>query len=170
MPYRYRWWWQTPTTTYISDPELCVSHLTFIQLNKILTHIELTLTMLNKYFVNKTMLYTTQLQLCCWNPKKNDFETLGHVHVHRIEYVSYRQGPYRIRIDTAADRIVPALLPGIKIDPAPGGHNFTLNNIRKTANDIFSWTANGNLTKLNRNDHRVVLYQKCENGFYWLLK
>ena len=30
--------------------------------------------------------------------------------VYCIEYVSYRQGPYRIRIDTADDRIVPALL------------------------------------------------------------
>ena len=38
-----------------------------------------------------------------------DFETLSRVHVYRIEYVSYRQGPYRIRIDTADDRIVPAL-------------------------------------------------------------
>jgi len=39
-----------------------------------------------------------------------DFETLSRVHVCRIEYVSYRQGPYRIRIDTADDRIVPALV------------------------------------------------------------
>jgi len=31
------------------------------------------------------------------------------MNVYHIEYVSYRQGPYRIRIDTAADRIVPAL-------------------------------------------------------------
>jgi len=38
-----------------------------------------------------------------------DFETLSRVHVYRIEYVSYRQGPYPIRIDTADDRIVPAL-------------------------------------------------------------
>jgi len=30
--------------------------------------------------------------------------------VYRTEYVSYRQGPYRIRIVSAADRIVPALL------------------------------------------------------------
>jgi len=37
-----------------------------------------------------------------------DFETLSHVHVYRIEYVSYRQGPYRIRINTADDHIVPA--------------------------------------------------------------
>jgi len=27
-----------------------------------------------------------------------DFKTLSHVHVYRIEYLSYRQGPYRIRI------------------------------------------------------------------------
>ena len=39
-----------------------------------------------------------------------DFESLSRVHVYRIEYVSYRQGPYRIRIDTADDRIVPALI------------------------------------------------------------
>jgi len=38
-----------------------------------------------------------------------DFETASHVHVYRLEYVSYRQGPYRICIDTADDRIVPAL-------------------------------------------------------------
>ena len=38
------------------------------------------------------------------------FETLGHVHVYCIEYVSYRQGSYRMRIDTVADCIVPALL------------------------------------------------------------
>ena len=30
--------------------------------------------------------------------------------MYRIEYVSHRQGPYRIRIDTADDRIVPALV------------------------------------------------------------
>ena len=34
--------------------------------------------------------------------------------------------------------------------PRPWGHNFTLNYIRKSSNDIFSWTGNGNLTKLNR--------------------
>jgi len=38
-----------------------------------------------------------------------DYETLSHVHIYCIEYVSYRQGQYRLRIDTAADRIVPAL-------------------------------------------------------------
>jgi len=39
-----------------------------------------------------------------------DFEILSHVHVYRIEYVSCRQGLYRIRIVSAADRIVAALL------------------------------------------------------------
>jgi len=39
-----------------------------------------------------------------------DFETLSHVYVYRIENVSYRQGPYRIRIDSVDDRIVPALV------------------------------------------------------------
>ena len=39
-----------------------------------------------------------------------DFENLNHVHVYRIEYVSYRQGPYRIHIVLAADRIVLALI------------------------------------------------------------
>jgi len=37
--------------------------------------------------------------------------SLSYVHVYRIEYVSYRQGPYRIRIVSAADRIIPALIP-----------------------------------------------------------
>jgi len=39
-----------------------------------------------------------------------DFETFSNIHVCHIEYVLYRQGPYQIRIDTAADCIVPALL------------------------------------------------------------
>jgi len=39
-----------------------------------------------------------------------DFATLRRVHVYRIEYVLYRQGPYRIRIVSAADSIVPALV------------------------------------------------------------
>ena len=38
--------------------------------------------------------------------------SLSYVHVYCIEYVSYRQGPYRIRIVSAADRIVPALIAG----------------------------------------------------------
>jgi len=39
-----------------------------------------------------------------------DFETLSHEHVYYIEYISYRQGPYLIRIESAADCIVLALL------------------------------------------------------------
>jgi len=54
--------------------------------------------------------------------------------------------------------------------PCPGGHNFTLNYIRKTANDFFSWTANGNFTKLNRNGPWVVPYQNYSNGSDWLQK
>ena len=46
----------------------------------------------------------------------------------------------------------------------PWGQNFTLNYIRKTANDFFSLTTNGNVTKLNRNGPWVVPYQNCSNG------
>ena len=31
---------------------------------------------------------------------------------------------------------------GVKIDPALGGQHFTLKYIRKSSNDLFSWTAN----------------------------
>ena len=54
--------------------------------------------------------------------------------------------------------------------PRPGGHNFTLIYIRKTLNNIFSLTANGNLTKLHRNDPWVVPYQSCSNRSSWLHK
>jgi len=43
--------------------------------------------------------------------------------------------------------------------PRPGGHNFTLNYIGKTSNDFFSWTAYGNLTKLNGNVPWLVPYR-----------
>jgi len=43
--------------------------------------------------------------------KIHDFETLSHLHVYCIEYVSYQQGLFQISIDTAADHIVPALEP-----------------------------------------------------------
>jgi len=54
--------------------------------------------------------------------------------------------------------------------PHPVGHNFTLNYIRKTANDFFSWTGYGNVTKLNRNGLWVVPYRNCSNGSDWLHK
>jgi len=52
----------------------------------------------------------------------------------------------------------------------PGGHNFTLNYIRKISNDFLSWTSYGNFTKLNSNGPCVVLYQNCLNGSDWLHK
>jgi len=54
--------------------------------------------------------------------------------------------------------------------PCPGGHKFTLNYIRKSSNDFFSWTTNGNLTKLHRNDPWMVPYQSCSNRSSWLQK
>ena len=36
--------------------------------------------------------------------------------------------------------------------------------IRKTSKDFLSWTAIGNLTKLDRNSPWVVPYQNCSNG------
>jgi len=54
--------------------------------------------------------------------------------------------------------------------PRPWGHNFALNYIRKTSNDIFSWTTNGNLTKLHRNDPCVVPDQSFWNRSSWLHK
>ena len=52
--------------------------------------------------------------------------------------------------------------------PRPGGHNLTLNYIRKCSNGIFFWIAYGNVTKLNRNGPWVVSYQQCSNGSDWL--
>jgi len=57
---------------------------------------------------------------------------------------------------------------GSKLTP-PGRRNFTLIYIRKPSND-FPWTANGTLTKLNRNDTSVVSYQNCLNRSDWLHK
>jgi len=54
--------------------------------------------------------------------------------------------------------------------PRPGGHNFTLIYIRKSANDIFSLITNGNLTKLHRNNPWVVPYQSCSHHSSWLHK
>ena len=59
---------------------------------------------------------------------------------------------------------------GSKLTPPRGGHNFILIYIRKTSNNIFSWTAYGNLTKLHRNDPCVVPYQNCANRSSWLHK
>jgi len=46
---------------------------------------------------------------------------------------------------------------GVNIDPAPGVKIY-INYLRKTSNEFLSWTANGILTKLNRNGPCVVIY------------
>jgi len=126
MLYRYNWWGQLQKTTTIPDSKLFVSHLIFIQLTKDLLwkHIEFDLNYVELIFFGKKRLIlcfrTSICRIHCIDQFKTftlllkykiiDFETLSHIHVYRIEYVSYRQGLYRIRIDTADDRIVPALV------------------------------------------------------------
>jgi len=96
--------------------------LDFHTINKRLKHIEFDLNYVElKTFWKKRSLClrTSMCRIQCIYQFKTitlllkykiiDFETLSHIHVYRIEHVSYRQGLYRIRIDTADDRIVPAL-------------------------------------------------------------
>jgi len=110
-------------TTNIPDPKLFASHLIFIQFNKKLKHIEFDLNYVKLITCGKNRSLCFRTSICrihCIDQSKSftlllksnilDFETLNRVHVYRIEYVSYRQGPYQIRIDTADDRIVPALV------------------------------------------------------------
>jgi len=90
--------------------------------------------------------------LLVWNYKAQSFHIL---------YIASSRGP------------VPKLFklcPRGQNWPRPGGHNFILNYIRKSSNDTFSWTANGNLTKLGRNGTWVVPYQNCSNSSDWLHK
>jgi len=123
MLYRYRWWWQLQKTTNIPDPKQFVSHLISIQFNKKIKHIEFDLNYVELLICAKNRSLCFRTSICknhCIDQSKTftlmlkfkilDFESLSRVHVYRIEYVSYRQGPYRIRIDTADDRIVPALI------------------------------------------------------------
>jgi len=110
-------------TTNIPDPKQFVSHLIIIQFNKKLKHIEFDLIYVELLICGKTQSLCFRTSICrihCIDQSKTftlllkskilDFETLSRVHVYRIECVSYRQGPYRIRVDTADNRIVPALL------------------------------------------------------------
>ena len=90
--------------------------------------------------------------LLVWNYKAQDFH---------IWYIASPRGPLLQLFK---------LCPKGQNWPRPSGHNFTWNYIRKTSNDIFSWTANGNLTKLHRNDPWVVPYQSCSNRSGWLHK
>jgi len=109
----------------ILDPKLFVSYLSSIQFNKNLKHIESDLNYVELLICgkNRSLCFRTNMyRIHCIDQSKTftsllkskilDFKTLSLVHVYRIEYVSYWQGPYRIRIDTADDRIVPALLIG----------------------------------------------------------
>jgi len=52
--------------------------------------------------------------------------------------------------------------------PRLGSLNFTLKYIRKTSNNFFSWTANGNLTK--QECSLGGPFQNCSNDSDWLLK
>ena len=97
--------------TNIPDPKLFVSHLIFIQFNKNLKHIEFDLNYVELLICGKNQSLCFRTSICrihCIDQSKTftlllkskilDFETLSRVHVYRIEYVSYWQGPYRIRI------------------------------------------------------------------------
>jgi len=46
----------------------------------------------------------------------------------------------------------------------PQGSQFYIELYKNTSNDFLSWTDNGNLTKLDRNGPRVVLYHSCSKG------
>jgi len=90
--------------------------------------------------------------LLVWNYKAQGFH---------IWYIASSRGPLRNLFK---------LCPWGQNWPRPGGHNFTLNYIRKSWNDFFSWTAYRNLTKLNKNGPWVVPYRKYSNGSDWLQK
>jgi len=108
MLYRYRSWGQMQKTKTIPDPKLFVSHFIFIQFKKKLKHIEFVLNYVELLICgkNRPMCFRTSIcRIHCIDQSKTftlflkskilDFETLSHVHVYRIEYVSYRQCPYR---------------------------------------------------------------------------
>jgi len=110
-------------TDYSGPKTICFT-LDFHTINKRLKHIEFDPNYVElRICEKKTQSLCFRTSMCrihCIDQSKTftlllkykiiDFETESHVHVYRIEYVSYRQGPYRIRIDTADDRIVPALV------------------------------------------------------------
>jgi len=106
-----------------SGPKTIRFTLIFHTINIILQHIEFDPNFVELIICGKTQSLCFRTSICrihCIDQSKTftlllkykiiDVETLGHVHVYRIEYVLYRQGRYRIRIDTADDRIAPALV------------------------------------------------------------
>jgi len=122
MLYRYRWWWQLQKQRIFQTQNNSFHTWFSYNLTKNLSILSFILIMLNFLFVekNRSLCFRTSIfRIHCIDQSKTftllmkskiiDFETLSRVHVYRIEYASYRQGPYRIRIDTADDRIVPAL-------------------------------------------------------------
>jgi len=118
MLYLYRWWWQLQNNKY-SEPKT----IRFTQFNKNHKHIEFDLNYVELLCFEKKRSLCFRTSICrihCIDQYKTftlllkskilDFETFNRVHLYRIEYVSYWQGPYRICIDTADERIVPALM------------------------------------------------------------
>ena len=102
--------------------------LDFHTINKRLKHIEFDLNYVELISFGKKLSLCFRTSICrihCIDQFKTftlllkykiiDYETLSHIHVYGIEYVSYRQGLYRIRIDTADDGIVPALITTITL-------------------------------------------------------
>ena len=101
------------------------------------------------------------------------FEHLFHLYFKNRLDGNYKAQSFHIWYITSSRGPLPKLLklcPWGQNWPRPGGHNFTLNYIRKTSNDFLSRTANGNLTKLYRNSHWVVIYQNCLISSDWLHK
>jgi len=58
---------------------------------------------------------------------------------------------------------------GSKLTP-PQGSQFYIEFYKKNFKRLLLWTANGNLTKFNRNGPQVHPYQNCSNGSDWLHK
>jgi len=72
-------------------------------------------------------------------------------------------------IQRSSTKVVQIMPLGSILTP-PQGSQFYIDLYKETSNDIFSLTANGNLTKLHRNDFCVVPYQSCLNRSSWLHK
>jgi len=65
----------------------------------------------HQYLLDSLYRSTQKHSLCCWNRQFLILKPYVMYIFFRIEYVSYRQGPYRIRIVSADGRIVLALDP-----------------------------------------------------------
>ena len=123
MLYRYRWWWQLKKQRIFRTQNYSFHTWFSYNLTKKLKNIEFDHNYVELVICgeNRSLCFRTSIcRIHCIDQSKTftlllkskipDFETLSHVHVYRIKYVSYRQGLYRIRIDMADDRIIPALI------------------------------------------------------------